>query len=169
MKIQWLSILLLLSPLPAIAQTGVYVSFSASNFDLPGISWQFGPTVGIYHDFAHAPILSAGADLRGSFLGFGSTKSYSGLIGPRVQIRPHVLPLQPYVEGLVGVGHVEYGTGAVLTDATKFTYQLLAGVDLTIFPHIDWRVAEFSFGGFSGLEDNFHPKTVSTGLVLRLP
>jgi hypothetical protein len=169
MKIRFLSLLLFFLPFTSPAQTGIYASFSASNFDLLDIPWQFGPTIGVYHDFAHASFLSAGADLRGSFVGFGSSKTYSGLIGPHVQIRPHVLPLQPYFEGLVGIGHVEYGQASVRTDATKFTYQLVAGIDLTIFPHFDWRVAEFSFGGFTGLEDNFHPKTLSMGFVLRLP
>jgi hypothetical protein len=169
MKIKWLSFLVLLFPLSALAQTGIYAAFSASSFDLPGLNWEYGPTVGVYHDFYHPPLFSIGADLRGSFLGSGSTKAYSGLIGPHLKIDPPVFPLHPYAEVLAGVGHVEYETSAAFTDTTKFTYQLLAGVDFTIFPRIDWRIVEFSYGGFTGLEDDFHPKTLSMGFVVRLP
>lgn len=168
-KTRFLLLFLLLLPFSASAQTGVYASFSASNFDLPNIGWQYGPTFGLYHDFAHAPLLSAGADARASLLGSGSTKAYTGLIGPRVQLHPHLLPVKPYAEVLIGAGQVEYGQGTAHTDSTKFAYQLIGGADVTILPRIDWRVAEFSFGGFSALGDSFHPKTLSTGVVLRLP
>jgi hypothetical protein len=86
-----------------------------------------------------------------------------------VEVHPHLIPVKPYAEVLIGAGQVEYGQGTAHTDSTKFAYQLLGGVDMTILPRIDWRVAEFSFGGFSALGDSFHPKTLSTGVVFRLP
>jgi len=165
-KLFFLLILMLLStPFSVRAQTGVYAAFSASNFNTDDAGWQYGPTVGLYHDFWHLPTVGAGVDIRGSFLGTGSTKIYSGLLGPRIQVRPPILPLQPYVEGLVGVGHAElFGESA-----TKLEYQVVAGVDWTIFPRIDWRVAEFSYAGLPGFSGGFNPVGVSTGLVLRLP
>jgi hypothetical protein len=72
---------------------------------------------------------------------------------------PFLVPVQPK----------PIADSSARTDTTKFTYQLLAGVDFTIFPRIDWRIVEFSYGGFTGLEDDFHPKTLSMGFVVRLP
>jgi len=156
-------------PLSALAQTGVYATFNASDFDLPNIDWQYGPAFGIYHDAWHLPFVGIGIDARASFIGSGSTKIYSGLVGPRVDLHPHVLPLKPYAEALIGGGKVEFGQGVARTDKSAFQYQLLAGVDLTVFPLVDWRVAEFSYSGFSNIGEPFHPKTISTGIVVRLP
>ena len=160
---------LLLLPVSASAQTGVYATFNASDFDLPHVDWQYGPTFGIYHDGWHVPFIGIGVDGRASFIGSGSTKVYSGLVGPHIQLHPHIFPLMPYAEALVGGGKVEFGQGTARTDTTAAEYQLLAGADLTIFPHIDWRLAEFSYSGFSSMNQSFHPKTISTGIVVRLP
>ncbi len=150
---------------PLQAQTGLYVDFSAARLNNPG-GWIYGPTAGIYFDHGHLLFLSTGLDLRGSFLGGGgSTQLYSGLVGPRLAIRPHVVPIKPYVEAVIGAGRVDTNSAS----ATQFEYQFLGGVDLTILPRIDWRTVEFSYGGLSGLNGSLHPKTISTGLVLRLP
>ncbi len=155
-------------PLTLHAQTGVYAEFSASKVNAPNNDWIYGPTFGAYFDRFHIPFFSAGLDLRGAVLGPGdSTQLYSGLIGPHVAFRPRVLPIQPYVEGLVGVGHIDFGSGN--GSDTQFEYQFLGGIDLTILPRIDWRVAEFSYGALSAFNGSLHPKTISTGIVLRLP
>jgi hypothetical protein len=52
---------------------------------------------------------------------------------------------------------------------TKFEYQFLGGFDFTVFPRVDWRIAEFSYEGLAGLNGGFHPESISTGIVLRLP
>ena len=159
-----------LVPAFGVAQTALYAEFGAAKLSGVSSDWIYGPTFGIYFDRWHVPFVSAGLDLRGSIQGPSSTtKLYSGLAGPRVALRPHVIPLQPYVEALVGVGHAEFGRAAAQTTQTNFEYQFLGGVDVTILPRIDWRVAEFSYGGLSGLDRSFHPKTIATGLVLRLP
>ncbi|MGI8771103.1 MAG: hypothetical protein ACR2JE_06685, partial [Acidobacteriaceae bacterium] len=96
-------------PLGLHAQTGVYAEFSASKVNAPNNDWIYGPTFGAYFDRFHIPFFTAGLDLRGSVLGpGGSTQLYSGLIGPHVAFRPRVLPIQPYIEGLVGVGHIDF-------------------------------------------------------------
>lgn len=153
----------------AFAQTGIYATFNATDLDLPNVDWQYGPAFGIYHDAWHLPFVGVGVDGRASFIGSGSTKIYSGLVGPRVDLHPHIFPLKPYGEVLAGGGKVEVGQGVARTDSSAFEYQLLAGADLTILPHIDWRLAEFSYSGFSNLNDSFNPKTIGTGIVLRLP
>jgi hypothetical protein len=173
--------ILLFCSLPAMAQIGLYGEFSAGKSNVPlaagwsGPGWIYGPTFGVYYDPWHLPFLAAGLDARGVFLGSGSNKLDSGLFGPRLVFRPHVLPIQPYVEGLIGAGHAKYDEHKQFTalmasyNATNFEYQFLGGLDLTFFPRLDWRVVEFSYGGVSGLGSSLNPETISTGLVLRLP
>jgi hypothetical protein len=159
---------LCLVPAALQAQTGVYGEFSAAKVNSPNNDWIYGPTFGVYFDRWHVPFLTAGVDVRGSILGpSGSTQLYSGLLGPHVAFRPRVIPIQPYVEGLVGVGY--FNGGAEGGSDTEFEYQFLGGIDMTVLPRIDWRVAEFSYGGLSIFNGSLHPKTISTGVVLRLP
>lgn len=153
----------------ARAQTGIYATFNASDFETPNVGEQYGPTFGLYHDFLHVPLLHVGFDARATLLGSGSTKADMGLIGPHIQLHPHVLPFMPYVEGLIGGGRVQVGQGLIAVDKTAVAYEGVVGVDWTILPHVDWRVAEYSFGGFSSLNASVSPRTIATGLVVRLP
>ena len=162
-------LVLLVSSTGAIAQIGLYGEFSAAKPNVPQVGWIYGPTFGAYYDPWHVPFLAAGLDVRGVLLGSGTNKLDSGLFGPRLVFQPHVLPIQPYVEGLIGVGHAQFGQGMAAVDETKFEYQFLGGLDMTVFPRIDWRVVEFSYGGLSGLGTSYNPETISTGLVVRLP
>lgn len=161
--------LLLVSSSQAKAQVGLYADFSAAKVNVPRSNWIYGPTFGAYFDRGHLLFLSTGLDARGSILGSGVNTLDSGLVGPRLVFRPHVLPIQPYVEALIGLGRAGYYQGNTPTTVTKFQYQFLGGVDWTVLPRIDWRVVEFSYGGLSGLGSSFNPKTISTGLVVRLP
>jgi hypothetical protein len=152
------------------AQTGVYGAFSASNYNLPNIGWQYGPTFGLYADPFGVPFVKAGVDLRETLAGTGSTQrvdSYLG--GARVQLHPHVVPVMPYAEALAGVAHVNVGQGFALTNGNGFEYQILGGVDVTVAPHLDWRAVEYSWGQIRVSGENFNPQTVSTGIVVRLP
>ena len=170
-------LLLLVLALGAMAQVGVYGEFSAAKINRPNTDWIYGPTLGAYYDPWHVPFLGAGIDLRAAFLGTGSTTLDSGLAGPRLVFIPHALPFQPYAEALIGVGHTRFGQGIAKQTNTDFEYQFLGGLDITILPRIDWRVVEFSYGGVSGLGrsldpkmgSSLNPKTISTGLVVRLP
>ncbi len=170
--------LMFVAPMTAKAQLGVYANFTAAKVNGSTSDWIFGPGFGGYLDHGHFIFLSTGVDLRGEILGTGSsTKFDAGYIGPRVAFRPHVLPIKPYVEGLVGVAYAEVPTAPLpnaisiggTTSATRFSYQFVGGVDYTLVPRVDWRVAEFSYGGLSILDGSIHPKTISTGIVVRLP
>jgi hypothetical protein len=153
----------------ANAQLGVYANFGAAKIN-SSTDWIYGPSFGAYLDHGHFLFLSTGVDARGVILGTGSdTKFDAGYIGPRIAVRPHILPIKPYIEGLVGVGYTQIGQGASQESATKFSYQAVGGLDFTLLPRIDWRVAEFSYGGLSILNGSVHPKTISTGIVIRLP
>ncbi|MFZ0661498.1 MAG: hypothetical protein WAM66_02300 [Acidobacteriaceae bacterium] len=155
--------------MPGLAQTGIYASFSTSDFNTPNVGQQYGPTFGFYHNLWRPPFLGIGFDARATLLGSGSTKAYMGFVGPRLQLRPHVVPVMPYVEGLVGAGAVQVGEGVAFVDKTALAYEGVAGVDWTILPRLDWRIVEFSAGGFASLNASISPRTWSTGLVLRLP
>jgi hypothetical protein len=69
----------------------------------------------------------------------------------------------------VGLGSLNLAGGSP-SNGVRFEYQVLGGLDFTVLPRIDWRVAEYSYGGLSSVNnDNFHPRSLSTGIVLRLP
>lgn len=154
----------------ASAQTGVYATFTAAQTDVPNTKWIYGPTVGAYFDSSHFAVAEWGVDLRGSFLGgSGNYQLQSGLVGPRVAAHLPVLPLRPYAEALIGVGHIQVGQGVAQTSATKFQYQVLGGLDVTVLPRLDWRVVEASYGGLNDVLGGVHPTTLSTGIVFRVP
>ncbi|MHB1794255.1 MAG: hypothetical protein ACYCPO_04760 [Acidobacteriaceae bacterium] len=162
-------LLFVVSSVAATAQVGIYGELSAAKLNVPNTNWIYGPTFGGYLDKGHFWVFSSGVDARVAILGTGATTLDSGLVGPRLVFRPHVLPIQPYAEALIGAGHADYGQGVAQVSATKFQYQFLGGLDWTILPRIDWRAVEFSYGGLSGLGSSFNPKTISTGIVVRLP
>ena len=168
--ILFLAIIAVASSHVASAQTGIYANFSVAKFNVANTGRLYGPTFGAYFDAGHLGFFSTGVDIRGSFLSDGGqTQLDSGLVGPRLAVHPRVLPINPYVEILGGVGHVKFGQGSAQTTSTNFEYQALGGVDVTILPRLDWRVIEFSYDGVPSLYGGFHPKTISTGLVFRLP
>lgn len=152
----------------AHAQWAAYGMFTSSNFDTAGTSWLYGGTVGIYRDRGHG-LIATGFDVRGEFVQRSHISMNSGLGGLRLAITPHVLPFKPYVEGLAGVGYIGEGQGSARTSSTEFAYRVLGGVDLTFFPRLDWRVVEFGYGGLTGDASGINPKTLSSGLVIRLP
>jgi hypothetical protein len=160
-----------LSPLTLHAQLGLYGDFTVQNLGVPNNNGYdlYGGTFGAYLASGRFAVLSVGIDLRGSFARGGGTSFDSGAIGPRIGLNLHVIPIHPYVEATAGVGHIAL-VGGEPDSATKFEYQFLGGVDFTILPRVDWRIAEFSYGGLSVLNSSsFHPKSLSTGIVLRLP
>lgn len=177
-RVCWLLVLVTAVPLAARAQTGLYAAFSASSVSATDLgNWIYGGTLGAYHERGHLFFFKTGLDLRGSYLGNGSSdytpQIYGVTAGPRFAYHPRVLPLNPYLEALAGVGHVKNGT-----DSAHFEYQVVGGIDLTVFPRIDWRVIDWAYTGYPGLstgdpypgnDSGYAPRVLSTGLVLRLP
>lgn len=157
--------------LPAFAQIGIYGEFSAADFNVPNTGWQTGTTFGIYDNHWTVPFFALGVDGRGTVVNGDGVSIASGLVGPRLVFKPHVLPVMPYVEALVGVGHGDAGNqgSSAYTSQTKFEYNGIVGLDYTFFPRLDWRVVEFSYGGLPGFSGTFNPRTLSTGIVFRLP
>ncbi len=166
-----LALFLCACALPARAQIGLYGEFSTANFNVPNVGWQYGSTFGIYDNHWSIPFFALGIDGRGTVVNGSGASIASGVVGPRLVFKPHVLPLMPYVEALVGAGHAEAGRqgSAAYTSATKLEYNFVGGLDYTFFPRLDWRVVEFSYGGLSSFAGSFNPRTLSTGIVFRLP
>lgn len=156
--------LLLLAPLALHAQIGVYAGFSGAPVSGAGTNSAYGPLVGIYKQTGYAMnLVSIGGDLRGSFLSHDGFHYYTGAIGPRIAFKAPILPLRPYVEGLVGVGNVQFSSN---NSSTHFNYQVAGGLDLTLIPRLDWRVVEFDYSALTGQSVN--AKIFTTGLVLRV-
>jgi hypothetical protein len=151
----------------AQAQTAIYGQFSASHYNLPITDeWGYGGGFGIYSDFYKVPFGKVGGDLRFQFSRPASNITlFSTLVGPRISMHPHVVPLNPYAEFLFGAGHFTYGNNSPST--TQFDWRAIGGVDKTLVPHLDWRVIEVSYGQLNTYSGRLRPITLSTGIVLR--
>ncbi|MBB5317558.1 hypothetical protein [Tunturibacter empetritectus] len=154
-----------------------------------------GGTGGVYYDFKKLGPVTLGADLRGSILttkrgayekfNGGGARIYSVLGGVRAVFHTPLAPLKPYVQGSVGLGRSDYGllySEAGVTDngivgnspilRNNFEYEGLAGLDIKLLPILDYRVAEFGYGGLDPFGNNSHNypiKQVSMGFVFHLP
>jgi hypothetical protein len=168
------------------AQIAIYGKLDATHFNNNAnktSAWFYGPGLGVYYDFAHAGPIAVGADLRGDYLFSSNDRYRSILVGARVAVKPPLLPIRPYVEGLIGAAGTKstqdgtFNTSSSVsfsnTFGTKFAYQILGGVDVTVLPHVDVRLAELGYGHVSAVSSasNSPASSVfsfSTGLVLRL-
>jgi hypothetical protein len=158
----------------AHAQIGLYGNFDTTRLvdnNFHTTTWFYGPGFGVYYDFLHLGPVSLGADLRGNVLWGKDQKYRSGLIGLRLAAKPPLLPIRPYLQGSLGVGGSNVST-VNGTYSQRFLYEILGGVDFTIFPHLDLRLAEIGYDRMSGLrEGTVEPTdtlfTAATGVVFR--
>jgi hypothetical protein len=173
------------SPLP-LPPNSTDPAFTRSNTVDP-----LGGTGGVYYDFLKLGPVKLGADVRGTILntkrgayvnfnGPGA-RIYSVLGGVRGAFNTPVKSLKPYVQISVGLGRSDYGlyTGRPASSQpfpnpiyNNFQYEGLAGLDIKLLPIMDWRVAEFGYGGlnpFGQYSHNYPIKQVSMGFVFHLP
>jgi hypothetical protein len=167
------------SPLPAPPTTGTNARLNTAD--------PLGGTGGVYYDFMKLGPIKLGADLRGSILttkrganvnfNDSGTRIYSTLGGIRGVFHTPVASLKPYIQLSAGLGRTDYGlsnttsTGHVIL-YNNFEYEGLAGLDIKLLPIMDWRVAEFGYGGlnpFGTYSHNYPIKQVSMGFVFHLP
>jgi hypothetical protein len=113
-----------------------------------------------------------GLGLRGTVDTVGSNiHVYQATIGPRVTLRLPKLTVFGELGG--GIGHAGYhrfnDLNSVVTSSWGASWQANAGVDWGILPFgLKWRVVEFGYGKvYAG--PGVTPKTISTGIVWRLP
>jgi hypothetical protein len=140
---------------PSEAQTAIYAGFSGASVNGGPSGSTFGALVGLYAQSGHYAYF--GGDFRGSLLSHNGFGYYTGALGPRLALKPPLLPIRPYIEGLVGVA--SYNSG------THLNYHGVVGVDWTLLPHIDWRVIDYDYSGTSG---PVSANIFSTGLAIRL-
>ncbi len=176
-----LSIVFAFSANSAIAQFGVYGEYSATHIPTESFfgasaAWYNGFSVGAYDDFLHAGPIGVGFDLRGGYAKANGAGSYSVLVGPRLTIKPPLLPIRPYIQASVGLGGLSLNTGPGINSHTsgRLEYGVLGGLDYTIFPHLDLRLPEIGYlrthaDQFSGPAAPENLLTLSAGVVLRLP
>ena len=172
------------SPLP-LPPNSTGAAFARANTVDP-----LGGTGGVYYDFMKLGPVKLGADVRGSIL---TTKrgAYVNFNGPGARI-------YSVLGGVRGVFHTPIVPEALYPDLGRpwpqrlrpvcrppglhtsspnviynnFEYEGLAGLDIKLLPIMDWRVAEFGYGGldpFGTYSHNYPIKQVSMGFVLHLP
>jgi hypothetical protein len=150
-----------------------------------------GGTGGVYYDFMKLGPVKLGADLRGSilttkrgaYINFNGPGAhiYSVLGGVRGSFQTPVKSLKPYLQISMGLGRSDYGLYSGRPASSQplpniiynnFQYEGLAGLDIKLLPILDWRVAEFGYGGldpFGTYSHNYPIKQVSMGFVVHLP
>lgn len=152
--------------LPAPAQTAIYGEYGVAGPGLPNSGYIHGPAIGAYFD--RGTFINYGVDFRGTFLSDGNNTQFdSGMAGLRVAVKPHLIPLNPYGELLGGIAHENSVVNSAKNTHTNLGYEVAVGLELTVLPHIDWRVVEYSY---SAMETSpIRPKSLSMGLVFRIP
>jgi hypothetical protein len=163
-RVLWTAPLLLLAlcciSLHAQARFAIYGTGGGEKSGLPNDDWHAAGTFGFYYGLLHAAIFDISVDARGDL----SSNIKSGFLGPRVAVKLPVIPLKPYGEFIFGVS--TYSTPSRLPIPNDFAYRYVVGLDTTILPHIDWRVADFSYA-INNSANSGHAKTLSSGLVIR--
>lgn len=153
-------ILLFSTNLDAQARFAIYGTGGGEKSGLPNQDWTGAGTFGFYYGLLHAAIFDISVDARGDL----SSDIKSGFLGPRVAVKLPVVPIKPYGEFIFGVS--TYSTPAHLPVPNDFAYRYVLGLDTTILPHVDWRVADFSYA-INNSANGTHAKTLSSGLVIR--
>jgi len=160
----WILPLLLLSltatTLHAQARFAIYGTAGGEKSGLPNDDWHAAGTFGFYYGLYHFTPIDLSVDARGDL----SSNIKSGFLGPRVAVKLPIIPVKPYGEFIFGVS--TYSTPAHLPIPNDFAYRYVVGLDTTILPHIDWRVADFSYA-INNSANGTHAKTLSSGLVIR--
>jgi hypothetical protein len=177
LHLQGILLTLALSTVAASAQIGIYGNFATVHLSNAGSnSWSYGPGGGIYYDFLRLGPIRIGGDLRGNVLWGNQVNYWSGLGGLRLVVKPPVLPFRVYGQGSAGVGGIKASgnTGNLPNNySNKFQWDVFGGTDVTLLPHVDWRVVELGYGKMSGVNGGTAAPsvgvfTLSTGVVLRL-
>jgi hypothetical protein len=155
--------LCLITPnLRAQAKFAVYGTVGTEKTEIGNQGWSTAGTFGLYYGLAHLGPIAVSADARGDLSG----NIKSGLFGPRVALTLPALPLKPYFEVLGGFSSYTQSNGS---SNTSGNYRWVGGIDTTILPHLDWRIADYSYSGGGITEGNIthHPQSLTTGLVIR--
>jgi hypothetical protein len=156
-------LLLVVSACPAAdaqARLAIYGSVGGEKSGLANQGWTTAGTVGLYLGAANLGPLAIAVDARGDF----ATNSRSFTVGPRLALHFPAFPLKPYSEILIGQTSYDK-TSSGLQPGGKFSASYVGGIDTAIFPHLDWRIFDFTYG--LDTQGGDRRKALTTGLVLR--
>ena len=148
--------------LHAQAKFAIYGTVGGEKIAVANTPWTLAGTAGFYVGLKKFGPLNLSVDARADL----SSNQNSGLVGPRLAVKLPAFPIKPYGEFLIGFSDYTR-TGAGLKDPNQFAARYVFGADMTILPHIDWRIADFSYD-LESLGPDDHAKTLSSGLVIRL-
>ena len=181
----------------AQAQAGIYSEFNATDIHSAGEPWMYGVTLGAYFDMhisQHLPHVTIGPDFR-LLMESGSNSAYNGgpaqsvlAVSGGVRLAAQLMHqrLHPYVEGLIGVADSQIGElvpdndpvpPAILTGPSQnqsqgaaLDSQGVAGIDLRLTRHLEWRVVEFEYSNLhaSNGVTSLGLTTLSSGFVVVL-
>ena len=154
--------LMLFSPtVHAQARVAVYGSVGAEKSGQPNQGWAKAGVIGLYADAANLGPLAVAVDVRGDC----ATDNKSFIVGPRLALHFPAFPLKPYSEILVGRTSYTQPSNPNIHLDSRFTASYVGGIDTTIFPHLDWRIFDFTYALDNGLANR--RKNLTTGLVVR--
>lgn len=138
-----------------------------------GTAKPWGGIIGAYYDFKNFGPIRLGGDVRGSFLnanksafsyqgGSDLVRHYSFLGGARATVRTPFKVLRPYVQISGGLGRTNATGPGGYGDYGQV--QGFAGLDLALFPNLDFRPIEFGAGEIFG--SNSHSiQSIGLGVV----
>ena len=160
---------------PANAQFGIYGQYNGTH-DSSVPAWYKGGTGGAYANLIGFGPAHLGMDLRATYSSGDQYNYRSFLIGPRLEVKPPLIPLRPYVQGSIGIGGNRYvGTPSLQQHFNnKLQYGVGGGLDFTLFPLFDLRLIDIQYLRMSAVTSGqLAPPTnlftIGAGLVLRLP
>ncbi len=150
--------------LHAQAKLAIYGTVGGEKSEVNNSGWTTAGIFGLYYGLVNLGPIAISADARGDLSG----NINSALFGPRVALHLPLFPLKPYAELLGGFSSYNTRSGGP-KNATDANYRWVGGVDTTILPRLDWRIADYSYSGGGITQGNVtrHPQTFSTGLVIR--
>jgi hypothetical protein len=134
-----------------------------------------GLDFGAYYDVTHGPGLKFGVDVRETMVHANNAALNTFSLGARVEASPIAYRLRPYAEAYAGAASSKGELSVV--HSTRGAFGVLAGVDLPLNRHVDFRVVELGFGSVTTTNSSLYGTppplgastqfSVSSGLVFR--
>jgi hypothetical protein len=134
-----------------------------------------GLDFGAYYDVTHGPGLNFGVDVRDTTVHANNASLNTFSLAGRVEASPIAFRLRPYAEVYAGAARSKPELS--LAHTTGAAFGVLAGLDLPLNRHVDFRVVELGYGSVGTTNSSKYgtpPQigastqvSVSSGLVFR--
>ena len=136
-----------------------------------------GLDFGGYYDITRGPGMKFGVDVRDTTVHANNASLNTFSLGGRVEASPIAYRLRPYAEVYAGAARSKAELSLVHT--TRAAFGVLAGLDLPLNRHVDFRVVELGYGSVTTTNSNIYGTptptpigastqfSVSSGLVFR--